>query len=231
MSRTRSAVVIGVVVGVLIFGFAYSGLMAWQALRSSDHGSEPSRSRSVQPPVDTGPFPKTDPKLAKFYDQKLSWKSCASTRECARLTVPLDYADPSGETVSLAVLRVPAFDRKHRVGQLVVNPGGPGGSGTQYAAAGALQFGDLAKRYDIVGFDPRGVAKSDGLQCVDTETMDAFIAADPDPDDAAERPADGDDGDLELLRERLDRRGERAFERLRLLIKAPRAEILRRGLR
>ena len=70
--------------------------------------------------------------LARFYDQQLTWSACRSFR-CARLTVPLDYAKPGGATVSIAVLKAEATGTRR--GSLVVNPGGPGGSGVQYAAA------------------------------------------------------------------------------------------------
>ena len=96
--------------------------------------------------------------------------------------MPLDYAKPDGAAIKLAVLKVPA--QGERVGALVVNPGGPGGSGVDYAAAGSLQFGTpLTRDYDIVGFDPRGVGQSNPLKCVDTAQLDAFLALDPDPDD------------------------------------------------
>ena len=192
MARTsmKTAVIVGILVGALVFSFAYTAFYAWQAFGpdgGGGSGSDGSARSEVEPPADPGPFPKNDPELSTFYEQKLDWKECGGNRDCARLTVPLDYAKPDGETLKLAVLRTRASDRGNRVGQLVVNPGGPGGSGTQYAAAGALQFGDLARRYDIVGFDPRGVANSEGLKCVGTEEMDEMIGADPDPDDDAER--------------------------------------------
>jgi pimeloyl-ACP methyl ester carboxylesterase len=130
-------------------------------------------------------MPATDPALRRFYDQKLKWNDCGRDK-CALLTVPLDYVDPSGETIKLAVLEVPAQGK--RIGSLVVNPGGPGASGVQYAAAGSLQFGSkLSDAYDIVGFDPRGVAQSDGIECLDTKQLDRLVAFDPDPDDDAER--------------------------------------------
>ncbi|MBW8751845.1 MAG: alpha/beta fold hydrolase [Propionibacteriales bacterium] len=109
-------------------------------------------------------MPTTDPTLARFYDQKLNWRDCGRDK-CSLLTVPLDYADPAGKTLHLAVLEVPA--QGHRIGSLVVNPGGPGGSGVQYAAAGSLQF--------------------DPVQCVGTKQLDQLVAFDPDPDTDAER--------------------------------------------
>ena len=124
--------------------------------------------------------------LATFYTQKLDWKKCDSN-ECTTLTVPLDYAHPDGRTIKLAVLRAPATRRGERVGQLVVDPGGPGGSAVDYASSGAFTFGGPLTRYfDIVGMDPRGVGRSTPLECGDTEQVDEFVGVDPDPDTPAE---------------------------------------------
>jgi pimeloyl-ACP methyl ester carboxylesterase len=125
--------------------------------------------------------------LAKFYDQKLDWSSCGRA-ECARLTVPVDYAKPGGATIELAVDKVPATgDRK---GYLVVNPGGPGGSGVDYAAAAALGYvvsEDVRSSYDVVGFDPRGVQRSAPITCYGDQQMDNYLGEDPTPDTTAEQ--------------------------------------------
>lgn len=123
--------------------------------------------------------------LDPFYDQQVQWEPCAAGFECATVDVPLDYADPGGETIGLAVDRLPATGEAR--GSLLVNPGGPGASGVDYATQLAGQLGtDVLASYDLVGFDPRGVAGSDPVDCVDTAGTDALIAADPDPDSAAE---------------------------------------------
>jgi pimeloyl-ACP methyl ester carboxylesterase len=128
-----------------------------------------------------------DPALASFYDQKLSWSGCGGGFECAKLTVPLDYADPSGDTIRIAVLRLRTTDQAHRIGSLVLNPGGPGGSGVDFArAARAVVDAPVRAKYDIVGFDPRGVAGSSPVQCLDDKQLDEFVAADGTPDDATE---------------------------------------------
>jgi pimeloyl-ACP methyl ester carboxylesterase len=122
--------------------------------------------------------------LARFYDQKLTWSSCRGF-QCARLTVPLDYARPDGATVSIAVLKAGA--KGHRRGSLVVNPGGPGGSGVQYAAAADFIVSKQVRdSYDIVGFDPRGVGSSQPVTCLDDRELDAFLGEDPTPDTKAE---------------------------------------------
>jgi pimeloyl-ACP methyl ester carboxylesterase len=187
--KPRSAVLVGVLVGVMVFALVAlivtAGVVIDNALNSDDASSAAQdRTPSSAPPQ---PMPQTDPKLAAYYDQKLAWHSCGHN-DCTRLTVPLDYARPTGATIKLAVLRVPADKKSERIGSLVVNPGGPGGSGTNFASYGALQFGaELADHFDIVGFDPRGVGSSDPISCGSTAQLDQLLAMDPDPDDAAER--------------------------------------------
>ena len=123
--------------------------------------------------------------LERFYAQKLTWGRCDGEFQCAKLTVPLDYADPTGTTITLALLRLRASGA--RLGSLVINPGGPGGSGVAYArAARAVISDNVRKRYDVVGFDPRGVGKSSPVECLTNKQLDELIAADPTPDDPAE---------------------------------------------
>jgi pimeloyl-ACP methyl ester carboxylesterase len=187
----RSTVTIAVLVGILVLAIAAAGFVGWRAASHDDTASaQPTTgatASAAQSPSATGSQPTTDPRLARFYDQSLGWRDCGRDK-CARLTVPLDYDHPEGKTLDLAVLKVPAQDPGGKAHALVVNPGGPGGSGVSYAAAGSLQFGTpLSRAYDIVGFDPRGVGQSDPLECVDTKQLDALVAFDPDPDNLAER--------------------------------------------
>jgi pimeloyl-ACP methyl ester carboxylesterase len=144
---------------------------------------------TVRPtPSPTTPPPPTvtqppEPALADFYSQRIDWKPCESDsdQECGTLTVPIDYADPTGETIELALLRVPATGA--RVGSMVVNPGGPGARGTSYAAAAARAFRrPLLQSFDIVGFDPRGTGGSDPVDCLSDSQLDAYLAGDPTPD-------------------------------------------------
>jgi pimeloyl-ACP methyl ester carboxylesterase len=130
----------------------------------------------------------------------IAWRDCESeaqhlidspitgfTIECGEVTVPADWATPAGrETMSIALLRVRSVNQKQRIGSLMVNPGGPGGSGRWLAAAttGFLPA-DVLERFDIVGFDPRGVGDSSPLRCVTDAQKDAMIALAPDPQDDA----------------------------------------------
>ncbi len=98
--------------------------------------------------------------------------------QCSRLTVPLDYANPSGSTIAIAVARLPAFTA-HPVGSIVVNPGGPGKSGIDYIVNAASRFAALRASYDIVSFDPRGTGRSDPARCLAPSDLDAYFALDP----------------------------------------------------
>jgi pimeloyl-ACP methyl ester carboxylesterase len=122
------------------------------------------------------------PGLERFYGQQLSWGPCAPfavtaddaeafadpALDCTAVTVPLDYADPAGETATVAVLRRRATG--DRIGSLLLNPGGPGASGTGFAASisAALAGGPIPERFDLIGFDPRGVGASEPV--IDCET-------------------------------------------------------------
>lgn len=120
--------------------------------------------------------------LEDFYSQQIDWSDCEGG-ECGRLIVPIDYDAPQDGAIELALLRVPAAKEAQRQGSLVVNPGGPGASGVEYARLGSLIVSpSVADAYDIVGFDPRGVAESAPVTCFDDEEMDEFLGSDPSPD-------------------------------------------------
>ena len=123
--------------------------------------------------------------LEPFYAQELAWVDCDAGFECSTLLVPLDYADPTGDTIEIAVNRLPAAGVS-RIGSLVLNPGGPGGSGLNYARAPDVVTSQVRDAYDVVGFDPRGVGASSPIDCVDDAELDAFLAIDYSPDDEAE---------------------------------------------
>ena len=141
---------------------------------------------SVAEPDTTPPMPPPPRGLARFYKQDVSWRPCADGFECTRVQVPLDYRKPGGDTVGIAVNRRPADDPDQRLGAMLVNPGGPGVSGITYAPVAAQQFSsDVLDRYDIVGFSPRGVATSEGVDCLTDAELDRFVALDPTPDNDA----------------------------------------------
>jgi pimeloyl-ACP methyl ester carboxylesterase len=106
----------------------------------------------------------------------LDWGSCAAEGEgleafqCASAVVPLDYDKPKGRQITLALARLPASDPSRRIGSLFLNPGGPGGSGVDFLfGAGPFLYSDEVRaRFDLVGFDPRGIIRSTPLRCYDT---------------------------------------------------------------
>lgn len=127
--------------------------------------------------------------LAPYYAQKLGWHACgASDFECATMKVPLDYAKPvPAHDLKLAVARKKASDPRRRLGSLLINPGGPGGSAIDFLQYAAVGFpAPVTSRYDMTAVDPRGVARSEPVICLDDRQMDAFAAVDTTPDDTAE---------------------------------------------
>lgn len=114
----------------------------------------------------------------------LAWTACdGGSFQCATLAVPLDYANPGGTQISIGVIRRPATDPARRIGVLLMNPGGPGGSAVDLVR-GAGVGADIRARFDLVGFDPRGVGRSTKLNC--HSTIQSYFATDPSPDSDAE---------------------------------------------
>ncbi len=123
-------------------------------------------------------MPEVPAELADIYGQTLSWEECGSGFDCTDVTVPLDWEEPDGESITLAVKRRAAGDEE-AVGSLLINPGGPGGSGVQLVEAAPLMFSaDLVDGYDVVGFDPRGVGASTPVECVSDAELDEIRAED-----------------------------------------------------
>ncbi|MGW1557710.1 alpha/beta hydrolase [Streptomyces sp. NPDC002144] len=127
--------------------------------------------------------------LAPYYEQKLSWRSCGVPGfQCATMRAPLDYAKPGAGDVRLAVARRKATGKGRPLGSLLVNPGGPGGSAIGYLEqyAGVGYPAEVRARYDMVAVDPRGVARSEPVECLSGRRMDAFTQTDTTPDDTKE---------------------------------------------
>lgn len=126
--------------------------------------------------------------LDAYYTQHLNWKPCHSGFYCANLAVPFDYTRPDWRRFSLPVVKLPAAKPAQRLGSLVINPGGPGGSGIQYALGARSEFTTtVMDHFDVVGFDPRGVGGSvPALRCMSGPALDKYFATD---DSGADLPA------------------------------------------
>jgi pimeloyl-ACP methyl ester carboxylesterase len=126
----------------------------------------------------------------------VAWRSCPEvaqgalgqlrsnvTYECGKVSVPQDWSKPTGgKRFSIALLRARATHQSNRIGSLLVDPGGPGGSGVDLAAYLSVGLpAEITQRFDIVGFDPRGVGSSDQVKCFSDADLDASFGADPDP--------------------------------------------------
>lgn len=119
----------------------------------------------------------------------LAWSACddgAEGWECAVLPAPLDYADPAGGSLDLAVTRLPAGNPAQRIGVLILNCGGPGCPAVRFLHQTAMFLfpEEIRARFDLVGFDPRGTGASAPVTCgID---WDAYLALDPSPDNEVE---------------------------------------------
>lgn len=126
------------------------------------------------------------PELAPFYEQVLQWSACGKGLQCATAAAPLDWKNPADGEIDLALVRHLATGQ--RVGSLLVNPGGPGGSGVDFVTD-SLDFATsdrLQAAFDVVGFDPRGVGQSSAVSCYDDPAfMDTYLYGEPPTDEPA----------------------------------------------
>jgi pimeloyl-ACP methyl ester carboxylesterase len=159
----------------LLIACAALALAVSACTTGTDERSTPGETTATAPT--TAPAPTATPS-----PPPLEWRDCGDGNECATLTVPLDYANPTGEQIDLAVVRRTATG--DRVGSLVVNPGGPGASGVDYVRRGAVD--SMRESFDVVSWDPRGVGASRPLECI--PDVD-FFTLDPEPDTDEERRA------------------------------------------
>lgn len=175
--RTPSALVAGIAVAALVAGCAGGGV-------ETEAGAPAAADAAVGTPAaadaaTTSGAGVVPAGLERFYTQDLRWESCAdyetdgplaSRLECARVTVPVNYDAPDGDTAQVAIARSAATG--DRIGSLLVNPGGPGASGLSMATTG--DGTDLAERFDVIGFDPRGIgASTPQIRCLTGAEFDA----------------------------------------------------------
>ncbi|MFS0701945.1 alpha/beta fold hydrolase [Cellulomonas sp. 179-A 4D5 NHS] len=156
-----------------------AGLLAVGALVLAGCSS-PKNQVTVDPSAPVSSSDGVAPELAEYYEQQPEWTACGAL-ECATVVVPVDWDEPGGASIELAVNRSRATGGE-RIGSLLTNPGGPGASGTEALESVVLQrMGtEVKERYDLVGFDPRGVGKSHPVECVDGPEMDEIVAFDAD---------------------------------------------------
>ena len=124
------------------------------------------------------------PTAGRTVAHPLAWHRCDTSFRCARLEVPVDYSAPSRGNLELAVVELPSTGAKP-VGDLVMNPGGPGGSGVQFLEQTNFPAA-LRRSFNLVSFDPRGVGASDPVRCVGAAGIRQLVALDPSPTTPAE---------------------------------------------
>lgn len=140
---------------------------------------EPAAPASPSVPAATpdagGPAADAPAGLSAFYEQVAEWGECGPDLDCAEVEVPLDYDDPGGETIRIAVSRMTTAGEGAR--SLLLNPGGPGGSGTAMMEWIAFSVSDaVMDEFNLVGFDPRGVNLSTAVDCLDDSELDDWLA-------------------------------------------------------
>ncbi|SNS64134.1 alpha/beta hydrolase fold [Micrococcales bacterium KH10] len=114
----------------------------------------------------------------KFYRQDIVWSTCDTTYECATVRAPLDWSDPKGDSIGIGLQRLPATSVKQ--GSLLINPGGPGVSGTDFVSYAEILISEQVREsYDLVGFDPRGTGRTSPIRCYPDAEWDNFITNGP----------------------------------------------------
>ena len=165
------AVVLAVFVGII----AVLGYQNLSADSNSNGSPDPSPTASIL----------RGDGLEGYYAQKLEWTECNEGFECSTFSVPIDYANPADGAILISAIRKLATGSA--LGSLILNPGGPGGSGIEYTTyADYVVSETLRENFDIVGFDPRGVGQSTPVECLSDEQTDEYIAIDGSPDNQTE---------------------------------------------
>lgn len=201
MGAVRRAVLLPRPARPLVLGLTAVLLLAGCVGAREQTTPDPSRS-----PDAGGPAVEPGQSLDSFYEQSISWESCGREYECAVVQAPLDWDDPEAGAIEIAVKRLPASgSADERVGSLLINPGGPGASGIDFLSSVVdyVVGDDILAAYDIVGFDPRGVAASTPVDCGDDAVVDEYLVTD--------FPLESQT-DVEAARERVREFGESCLE-------------------
>ncbi len=165
MSRFRNRLALGLVVALLASVLGTTHAVAAPKHDKTPPGQEAKAERTAAPKVPNLSWHPCYKKIAADYAEFAP--ELEVSFECASVPVPLDYDGGDGGTIKLAVVRLPALDPESRIGSLFTNPGGPGGSGVEFALFSApFAFGpDVRSQFDIIGFDPRGILLSTPARC------------------------------------------------------------------
>lgn len=160
-------------------------LVAVSGCTSSDDGAAestaPASSAPAEPEAAEIAWTDCDPDLSQLVTG-LPGSERDLAFECGRTEVPISYDEPQGATLPLFLVRARLAGQTDRIGSLVINPGGPGGSGADAALGQALTLPeDVLRRFDVVGFDPRGVGLSTPVECIPPDVKDRVVAAEPRP--------------------------------------------------
>ena len=162
---------------ILAIALVAAVVLGYQISQTPSDSSTPKPATSASVPPGDG--------LDAYYSQTLDWSDCNDGFECSSFNVPTDYADPSAGAMQIAVIRKLATGTA--LGSLILNPGGPGGSGIEYTTYVDYVVSEtLRKNFDIVGFDPRGVGQSSPVECLDDVQTEEYIAMDGSPDNQTE---------------------------------------------
>jgi pimeloyl-ACP methyl ester carboxylesterase len=162
--RRLLGVIAPLVIGLLSAGFVTAGPASAQPAQAAD----------------------ATPGMSAYYGQRLAWTPCKDGFQCAKLKVPLDYRKPAGRKIEIAMIKLPAKGK--RIGSVVINFGGPGGSGVGGLRAGGKSgfTPTLRSRFDLVSFDPRGVGASTPVRCFTDQQWDTYYSIERSPDNKRE---------------------------------------------
>ncbi|QJU54515.1 alpha/beta hydrolase [Herbiconiux sp. KACC 21604] len=154
---------------VLATALALSGCVTWFV--DAQRGGSPSAPTTSTPTAEDVPAD-----LQRFYGQVLEWQPCSGSFLCTTAIAPLDWNDPTGDTIELALIKKPASGGE-RLGSLFVNPGGPGGSAYDMVEQSAdfAAHPEVQQSYDLIGYDPRGTGHSDAVRCLTDAERDAWL--------------------------------------------------------
>jgi pimeloyl-ACP methyl ester carboxylesterase len=192
-SRSRFVLPLVVVAGLVLA--ACGGDEGGSGADTTAAPSDSAAATTAAPDTTAAPTTAAAPTTIDESPSTIDWQPCTDIEssaplECATVQVPLDYDDPASEQIDIAMSRLAAVDPSRREGAILFNPGGPGASGRDLTeAVGSLLGGaapELAERFDLIGFDPRGVGASNPVRCVDDAWKDRYVLADASPDNAVE---------------------------------------------